>query len=144
MLAFYRHTSLFVNLIRQINGFFYFCCMPGQNFELLPILDIPSNRNLQKIFHSESGLRIIVYPLLGYKFKRKPDELCFFAIVHSWWAAFQTDNVKEHQHDFIPEALNWYANRKLIKEMHVQIDDPRKNAILVYQSNINHSLVACP
>lgn len=84
--------------------------MQPLDFELLPIVNPSSLKKLQYIYHRESGLKIIIYPLItNATFLPDPDELCFYGQIYQWWQAFETCGIQDHQIEVISEALSWWS-----------------------------------
>jgi hypothetical protein len=105
---------------------FLFLYMPAPKFQLLPINDSSSSKKLRYIHHPQSGLKIIVYPLmLNPEFKASAGELCFYGQLFQWWHAFETWEIQESQMDLISDALSWYADRMFYPQMLPQAIDPR-------------------
>jgi hypothetical protein len=103
--------------------------MPGQQFQILPIMDKASNKKLRYIQHKESGLKIVVYPLqTNPGFTPDENELCFYGRLFQWWHAFETTGFQEHQLELISPALEWFANMSLYPQMRPQLTDPRLEA----------------
>ncbi len=126
---------------RLTTGFFYFCFMPEQKFQILPIIDKASSLKLRYIYHQESGLKIMIYPLhINRHFQPSNDELCFYGQLFQWWHAFETIGFQEHQLDLIPAALEWFAALSFYPQMRPQLNDPRLEALLPvpgYAQSIN-------
>ncbi|MBS7565137.1 hypothetical protein KHS38_12050 [Mucilaginibacter sp. Bleaf8] len=101
--------------------------MASTQFQLVP-LPRTHLASLEYIYHKESGLRIMIYPLIIYRFEPNPDELHFYGQLFTLWYAFETWGVQEHQEHLISPALHWYADRKLWPHMQLTLIDPRKES----------------
>lgn len=100
--------------------------MAGPVFQLLNISNADSFKGLQYIFHKESGLKIIVYPLHLYPhFEADDNELHFFGQLFQWWHVFETWDYRDHQDEMISAALTWYAELKMFPSMLPTLIDPR-------------------
>jgi hypothetical protein len=100
--------------------------MPGTQFQLLPIINSSSTKKLMYIFHAETGLSIVIYPLhINPDFKPSPDEICLYGQLFSWWHAFETSGFQEEHIELIAPALSWYSDRVFYPQMQPQAIDPR-------------------
>lgn len=94
--------------------------MSAPAFSLFPI-----QKNLEYILHYESGLKIMVYPLMIFQFEPEENELHFFGQIFGLWYAFETSGYQDHQQPFLNKALNWYAGLKMWPQMQLTLNDPR-------------------
>lgn len=121
-----------IDIIKPVNlRLFLFLCMPGTQFQLLSTIS-NSNKKLQYIFHAESFMKIIIYPLnVIPEFQASAGEICLYAKVFKWWLAFETCALQENHVELIHQALKWYAEEMHFPQMQPQAPDPRKSQLFL-------------
>jgi hypothetical protein len=75
--------------------------------------------------HAQSGLKMMVYPLMIYPFAPEENEMHFFGQMFGLWFAFETTGYQEHQQPYVDQAMQWYAEKKMWPQILPTMVDPR-------------------